>query len=89
MYGENPNKLIGASTQDSLADQTGSLVNRLRDIHERVVNLGDNIFGPTPRSAQGAENKPEPQPSIRRHVDLAHQMVADIFNELDRITARM
>ena len=82
----------GASqlNKDSLADTTGQLNSRLHEIHERLVNHGDLLLGPSPRPTEAVSgNKPPETPSVRRSVQLAHAAIDNIFSEPDRISGRM
>lgn len=75
-------------TVSTLSDDTNRAVARLQDMLGRVQSLNDRINGGTPREAS-LNPAPEPQPSIRRHVDAMHDLIGNIEGELEAIDARL
>ena len=78
-----------AIKQESLTEDAGRLLVRLRDLHERLATHGDHLLGSVPRPAENAGKAPEQQPNLKRSIALAHDAINDLFQEMDRITARM
>jgi hypothetical protein len=86
MQGQASNAPQGAKTQ-SLTEDGVNLVQRLHQILNGLESINDKLNGSSPREA--SLDAPEPQPSARRHMDKAHQLVGLISDEMQRIDARL
>ncbi len=85
----------GAKTEQSpqsLLTDSGRIIERLSEILGRTVKIGDQLHGSVPRDTPSL-NKPaaqaEPQPTVRRHIDRATDLLAIIEGELNRIETRL
>jgi len=74
----------------SLVTDGGHLIERLSEIHNRLVKLGDAMHGARPRDVgPPAGSKIEPVPTLRRNLDKAQSWVHDIEAELSRIETQL
>lgn len=78
-----------AVPRDSLNQSTLTLVERLTEIHQRLMKANDMIFGTMPRDVGASAGKPEPMPSLQRHIERAHSLLSDIQSELASIETRL
>lgn len=80
--GQTPAKL------PALSEQASALRSDLMQINNRLADLGDRLLGAIPREATDKAN-PEPTPSLQLHLDRMQAVVAEIYEKLARIEARI
>jgi hypothetical protein len=70
----------------SLISRSDALNGRLREIATRLERIADSFFGSVPQ-AVGSEPKAGPpiNPSVQRHIDLAHNAASEIESVITRI----
>jgi hypothetical protein len=74
----------------SLVGDSGQIVERLQNIYNRIVDLGNSLHGSRPRDANAIPGgKIEPEPALRRNLDKAGSWLHDIEGELQTISARL
>jgi hypothetical protein len=77
-----------AEPSSSLMDDAGRAVERLGEIHGRLLKLGGVLFG-----AQLRDLKSQPEESattnMRRHVERSHILLGDIEAELSSLESRL
>lgn len=73
----------------SLNQSALTLIERLTEIHQRLMKANDLIFGTMPRDVGASAGKPEPMPSLQRHIERAHSLLSDIQSELTSIETRL
>ena len=83
----NPQISTNTIKQSSLLEDGASLCTRLANILADLENMGDVLHGSSPRDASVAP--PDPQPSVRRHIDKANQLSIAIDDALNRIKSRL
>jgi hypothetical protein len=74
---------------NSLVSDSGSIVERLLQVHNHLIDLGNRLHGSQPRDASSNGAKIEPEPTLRRNLDKASSWLSDIEGELQRISARV
>jgi hypothetical protein len=72
----------------SLVGDGERLNGRLNDMAMRVAKIADTLHGTAPRDASAKPGAPVAS-SVRRNVDTAFEIVADIETELQRIESRL
>jgi hypothetical protein len=79
----------GAAVNQSLMTDLSNCYDHARAILGAVQSLADTLHGSTPREAENAKGAPEPQPTMRRHVDHLQAVLTDIDHELRAIGNRL
>ena len=85
MYDTSARQAPVNEIQSSLLGDTASVNDRLELIYERVLKLGNVLHGARPRDAGAKANAPDPEPTLRRNVDKALNLLSMISIEFDRI----
>ena len=78
---------VAAPKPPGLLDDGAGLVNRLSNCLHQLESMNDTLHGPQPRDASASP--PDPQPSIRRHIDKAHMLIGQIEDEIQRMNSRL
>jgi len=89
MQGQTTTAVQGSASPktQSLTEDGVNLVQRLHQILNGLESINDKLNGSSPRDV--SVDAPEPQPSARRHMDKAHQLVDAINDEIQRIDSRL
>lgn len=74
--------------ETTLSTDANALAERLQNILETVINIGNQLYGPAPHSAEGGAST-EAIPSLRRSLDRSHAVASEIEGELQRIQHRI
>ena len=88
MLGET-SALKSASQVSSLVTDSAAIVERLRELQQHILRLGNVLHGAQPRDASDGGNKPEPEPTVRRNLDKATMLLNAIEADLAQISARV
>ena len=68
----------------------GSNINeRLLEIHDRLIKIGDMLHGVRPREAPAETKALESAPTLRRNLDRTQSCLTDIESEIARIEGRL
>lgn len=78
----------GPTTSLSLMSDSETHLDRLNDIHSRLVKIGDTLHGSQPREV-AASPKQELQQCLRTRLDQTSTKLIDLEIELSRIEARL
>jgi hypothetical protein len=77
------------SPNKSLLSDGFRVIERLDDIHGRIVKIGDMLHGSEPREAAAAAANPAATTNARNQLDRTHSLLCDVENELSRIEGRL
>jgi hypothetical protein len=73
----------------SLISDSGHMTERLAEIHSRLIKVGNMLHGSEPHDVGGQPAQIEPEPTVRRNIDRAHNLLCSIEGELSRVESRL
>jgi hypothetical protein len=73
----------------SLMNDSAHIIDRLNEVHGRLIKLVNTLHGSLPRDASAKPPSAEPEPTLRRNLDKISNAIADIEVELSRVEKRL